>query len=177
MRAYVCLSALFLVLPAVFATGAAQAEIKPIPRPAKIVSGAPAGSRGTLVAPIHKPVVQARNPVVRTAVRKPRAPARSSTRRRLQPATASRGRSRARVVARSRGGRHVPPVRSHGGRRHLPPLPVVPAPTPLGLVAIGEALPPSHEWPAWVFSLLGVLAASEVYLLVHLVRARELAEA
>jgi hypothetical protein len=177
MRASVCLSGLILVLPAVFATGVAQAKIKPIPRPAKIVSGTAAGSRGTLVAPIRKPVVHTRKPVVRTAVRTPRARARTSTRRRLQPATASRGRSRARVVARSRGGRHVPPARSHGGRRHPLPLPVVPEPTPLGLVAIGEALPSSDEWPAWVFSLLGVLAASEVYLLVHLVRARELAEA
>src|SRR4051812_34135006 len=98
MRASVCLSALILVLPAVFATGVAQAKIKPIPRPAKAVGGTAAGSR-TLVAPIHKPVVHVRKPVVRTAVRKTRAPARTSTRHRLKPAKAHRGHRRARAVA------------------------------------------------------------------------------
>ena len=178
MRVSVCLSVLILVLSAVFATGAAQAEIKPIPRPAKTGNGAVAGARGTIVAPIRKPVLHTRKPVVRTAVRTSRAPARSSTRRRSQPTATSRGRSRTRVLARSRGGRHIPPARSRGGRRHLPPLPTVPKPTPLGRVAVGERLPSYEEpWPVWVFSLLGVLAASEMFLLVRLARARELAEA
>jgi hypothetical protein len=166
----------------VFATGVAQAKIKPIPRPSKVAGGTAAASSGALVAPIRKPVLHARKPVVPArksvrTVRKPHAPARTSTRSRLRPATVHRGRSRARVVARSRGGRQVPPAVSHGGRRHLPPPPVVPKPTPLGFVAIGEALPASDDWPAWVFSLLGVLAASELFLLVHLVRARPLAQA
>jgi hypothetical protein len=177
MRVFVCLSAFILVLPAVFATGAAQAKIKPIPRPAKVGGGAAAGSRGTIITPIHKPVVHAKQSVVRTVARKPRAPARIATRR-LKATTTSRGRSRPRVIARSRGGRHVPPARSQGGRRHLPPLPVVPAPTPLAFVAVGEALPSyADPWPQWAFSLLGVLAASEVFLLIRLVRARRLAEA
>jgi hypothetical protein len=49
-------------------------------------------------------------------------------------------------------------------------------PTPLALVATGELLPSSDDpWPAWVFSLLGVMAASEVYLLVRLTRRRSFA--
>ena len=59
------------------------------------------------------------------------------------------------------------------------PPPVVaaaPKPTPLGFVATGELLPSYDDpWPSWVFSLLGVMAASEVYLLVHLARARSFA--
>jgi hypothetical protein len=191
MRAVICIFALILVLPAIFATGVAQAKIKPIPRPAKLREPA-ASTRASAVTPLAKPVVHvkkrvahAKKPVVqrkktvaRTATRKVRAPARASTHRRLRASTTKRV-QRTRVLARSRGGRYVPPAHSHGGRHQPPPLPVVPVapdPTPLGFVAIGEALPSSSDpWPSWVFSLLGVMAASEVYLLVHLARARSFA--
>ena len=81
-----------------------------------------------------------------------------------------------RVLARSRGGRYVPPAISHGGRQAPPVVVTAPKPTPLGFVATGELLPSYDDpWPSWVFSLLGVMAASEVYLLVHLARARSFA--
>ena len=72
----------------------------------------------------------------------------------------------------------MPPAISHGGRQAAPVVATAPKPTPLGFVATGELLPSYDDpWPSWVFSLLGVMAASEVYLLVHLARARSFAEA
>jgi hypothetical protein len=191
MRVLVCIFALILVLPAVFATDYAHAEIKPIPRPGKVAAKPVASSHGSAITPLPRPilhtaklvvhvkraVVRRTKPAVRTAARTVRAPVRASARGRSR-ATPARRVHRARVLARSRGGRYVPPARSHGGRLQppLPVVPVVPAPTPLAFVAGGETLPSYDDpWPSWVFSLLGVMAASEVYLLVHLARARSFA--
>jgi hypothetical protein len=188
MRASVCILALILVVPAIIATNAADAKIKPVPRPEKVAAKPAGTSRGSAITPVAKPAVHAKKVVhakrivraksaARTAARRVRAPIRSTTHRRSRGTTTSRV-HRVRVLARSRGGRYVPPARSHGGRRQ-PPLPVVPAaprPTPLGFVATGEVLPSYDDpWPSWVFSLLGVMAASEVYLLVHLARRRSFA--
>ncbi|MDX6597258.1 MAG: hypothetical protein QOE87_1145 [Gaiellales bacterium] len=191
MRVVVCIFALILVLPAVFATDNAHAEIKPIPRPGKVAAKPVASSHGSAITPLPRPilhtaklvvhvkrvVVRRTKPAVRTAVRTVRAPVRASARGRSR-ATPARRVHRARVLARSRGGRYVPPARSHGGRLQppLPVVPVVPAPTPLAFVASGETLPSYDDpWPSWVLSLLGVMAASEAYLLVHLARARSFA--
>jgi hypothetical protein len=169
MRALFFLFALFLVLPAVFATSFAQAKIKPIPRPA--AKAAKPAVRAT------KAPARAQAPVARVAARAPRA----STTRRLRAATTTRAKRPARVLARSHGGRSAPPSVSHGGRLQPPPLPVAPVapdPTPLGLVAISEARPSEGDaWPAWMLSLLGVLALSEAFLLLHIVRERVFAEA
>ena len=184
MRALVCILALILALPAIVATTDADAKIKPIPRPDEVIGKpAAAASRSTSVAPISRPVIH-RNVVVGTkkavvrrtrpathaATRTVRAPVR--THRRARVTAASRV-HRVRVLARSRGGRYVPPAISHGGRQLPPVVAAAPKPTPLGFVAAGELLPSSDDpWPSWVFSLLGIMAASEVYLLVHLARAR-----
>ena len=193
MRALFCLFALFLVLPAVFATSAV-AEIKPIPRPAAKAKAKPATSAaGSSVTPLARPLVRASKPAVRAkkpaarakarvarvVARAPRASARVSSTRRLRAATTTRAKRPARVLVRSRGGRSAPPSLSHGG--HIPPplpiAPVAPDPTPLGLVAIGEVLPSEGDaWPAWMLSLLGVLALSEAFLLLHIVRERVFAE-
>ncbi len=188
MRALICIFALILVLPAILATDDADAEIKPIPRPDKVSNKPAAASRSSPVAPISRPVVH-RKVVVRTtkavvrrakpathnATRTVRAAVRTSTHRRSTAKAASRV-HRVRVLARSRGGRYVPPAISHGGRQAAPVVVTAPKPTPLGFVATGELLPSYDDpWPSWVFSLLGVMAASEVYLLVHLARARSFA--
>ena len=56
MRATACVCALLCVLLALPVAGA-QADIKPLPKPA-VVSPTPAGSnRGSLIAPVSKPVV------------------------------------------------------------------------------------------------------------------------
>jgi hypothetical protein len=188
MRALVCTVALILALAAVVAAGRADAKIRPIPRPAKAAGAAAAASHSSAVAPLPRPAVHTRpvvvharkavvrrtRPAARTVVRRLRAPVRASTRRRARAVTTHRVQTR--VLARSRGGRYVPPVRSHGGRRQPPVVPVVPQPTPLGFVATGELLPSYDDpWPSWVFSLLGVMAASEVFLVVRLARARSYA--
>ena len=68
------------------------------------------------------------------------------------------------------------PRSATAGRQAPPVVVTAPKPTPLGFVATGELLPSYDDpWPSWVFSLLGVMAASEVYLLVHLARARSFA--
>ena len=164
------------------------------PAARKVTAKPAASARGASVAPLPKPVVRTRKPAVRVEEagrpREARSPARPPARRaprRAPPRRAARGRrrpaGRAGPLACSRAAAGVGTCHPRSATAAVapPPLPVAPAvpdPTPLGLVALGEALPSEgDEWPAWVFSLLGVLAASEVFLLVHLARARAFAEA
>jgi hypothetical protein len=160
MRATGCLCALLGALLALPAAGA-HADIKPLPKPA-VVSSAPApGNRGSLIAPVSKPVVP---PTV-----KPAGPQVTATTR----VTATATRRHAVAPAMSLGGREQPQLAGSGGGRAAPALPPVAvlAPTPLGMVGADEPLPVLGDaWPPWMFALLTLLAFAEAGVLTHLVR-------
>jgi hypothetical protein len=67
-------------------------------------------------------------------------------------------------------------VTAEGGRDQsgiAVPAPPPPEPTPLGLVATGDRVTsPGTSTPAWKIALLALLAATEAFLVVHLVRSR-----
>ena len=165
MRATACLCALLCALLAL-PVAAAQADIKPLPKPA-VISPAPAGSdRGSLIAPVSKPVA--------STIVKPAAPQVAT-----KPVTPTAKRRRALAPAVSFGGREQPQLADTGGGRAAPALPSVAvlAPTPLGMAG-AEAQPAFRDaWPPWMFAVLTLLAVAEAGILAQLVRTSRAARA
>jgi hypothetical protein len=160
MRATACLCALLCVLFAL-PLAAAQADIKPLPKPAVVSSDPAPGDRGSLIAPVSKPVVS-------TTVQPARPQVTTTTH-----VTATATRRQAVAPAVSLGGREQPQPAGSGGGRAAPALPPVAvlAPTPLGIVGADEPLPALGDaWPPWMFALLTLLACAEAGVLTHLVR-------
>jgi len=159
MRATGCLCALIgalFVLP----VATAHADIKPLPKPA-VVSPTPGpGNRGSLIAPVSKPVVP-------TTVQ-PAAPDVATT-----PVTPSATSRKPAAPALSLGGREQPALAGSGGGRAaavLPPVAVL-APTHLGVVSANEPRRVLGDaWPRWMFALLALLALAEAGILAQLVR-------
>jgi hypothetical protein len=174
MRATGCLCALLGALLALQA-GIAEAEITPLPRPART----PASDGGSLIAPVSRPETPT---TIRPATTPPASPSGASMPTLSTPgaagraavATASIAPSQALVPTAAGGGREqewVPP--SGGGRdESLRTTATALAPTPVGLAGAGGT--PSHEdsWPFWLTPLLTLLTAIEAFVLVRLVRAR-----
>lgn len=165
MRATASLCAVFCMLLALPITGA-QADIKPLPKPAGVTAVPTRSEHRSLIAPVSKPVVS-------TTVRrdppqgkvKVKVKAKATT-----PVTPTR--LRAAVPAVSFGGREQPRLAVSGGGRATPVLPpAVLAPTPLGMARAGGPRPAFRDaWPPWMFALLTLLALAEAGLLAQLVR-------
>ena len=169
-----------------FATDNADAKIKPVPRPAKVTKEPANATRSSPVAPVRKPAVH-RKVVRGEEGGRPSCEAAPST---APPASCARPYAPPRTAVRQRWRRSAsgacacslaaagaatcrPLAASEAASAAAAGRPVVPKPTPLGFVASGELLPSSDDpWPSWVFSLLGVMAAAEISLLVHLARAQ-----
>jgi hypothetical protein len=159
MRATASLCAVFCMLLALPITGA-QADIKPLPKPAGVTAVPTRSEHRSLIAPVSKPVVS-------TTVRRdpPQGKVKATT-----PVTPTR--LRAAVPAVSFGGREQPRLAVSGGGRATPVLPpAVLAPTPLGMARAGGPRPAFRDaWPPWMFALLTLLALAEAGLLAQLVR-------
>jgi len=165
MRATASLCAVFCMLLALPITGA-EADIKPLPKPAGVTAVPTRSEHRSLIAPVSKPVVS-------TTVRrdppqgkvKVKVKAKATT-----PVTPTR--LRAAVPAVSFGGREQPRLAVSGGGRATPVLPpAVLAPTPLGMARAGGPRPAFRDaWPPWMFALLTLLALAEAGLLAQLVR-------
>jgi hypothetical protein len=171
MRATGCLCALLGVLLALPAA-IAEAKITPLPKPAGISAKPAASTRGSLIAPVLRP---ATHPTVRPAGPPPPRPQIASRPSTPATRTTSAPRSRRFVPVASDGGRKPGWVAPSGGGRDASAYatPTALAPTPLGLVGAGEALPTyDAPWPSWMIPLLTMLAAGEGFVLVRLVRGR-----
>lgn len=159
MRATASLCAVFCMLLALPITGA-QADIKPLPKPAGVTAVPTRSEHRSLIAPVSKPVVS-------TTVRRdpPQVKVKATT-----PVTPTR--LRAAVPAVSLGGREQPRLAVSGGGRAAPVLlPAVLAPTPLAMARAGGPRPAFRDaWPPWMFALLTLLALAEAGLLAQLVR-------
>jgi hypothetical protein len=158
------LCALLALLPA----SAAQAKIRPLPKPAGIAAK-PGAVRGTaLIAPVSKPAKHARLAAVHPHL------ARTA---RTTPHRTVRARRRGFVPASSHGGRERAwRVLSSGGR--VTAAVAVLLPTPLGIVGSGEALPVySTDWQAWKIGVLTLFALAEAIVLTGLVRGARLERA
>lgn len=161
MRATGRLCALLCALLALLPTSLVQAKITPLPKPAGLAA-TPAAVQGTsLIAPVSRPATHATvTPVRRQIASRPRPALHGSTRaprRGFVPATSLGGRERAWRVL-SSGGREAPAAAGL-------------APTPLGYVGAGEALPAyGYAWPAWKVVLLTLLAVAEGFVVVRLAR-------
>jgi hypothetical protein len=165
MRATGCLCVLLGALAALPVAGA-QAKIKPLPKPVTITPTPAAASRGSLIAPVSKPVVHS---TVKAARPQATPAARTTVRR-----TTSAAQRHAIAPAVSQGGREQPHlVRSASGGRAAPALPAVAVlvPTPLGVVGADEPLPVLRDaWPPWMLALITLLAFAEAAVLALLVR-------
>lgn len=160
MRATGCLCALLGAL-SVLPVAAAQADIKPLPKPAVVTPTPGPGNRGSLIAPVSKPVVP-------TTVR-PARPHVATT----PPATPAATSREPAAPALSLGGREQPALAGSGGGRAAPVLPPVAvlAPTRLGVVGANEPRRVLGDaWPRWMLALLALLALAEVGILAQLVR-------
>ena len=158
MRTTACLCAVVCALLAL-PVAEAQADIKPLPKPA-LVSRAPTGSEHrSLIAPVSKPGVP--------ATVRPAAPQVQPT----PPVTTTRRQVRAPAISFD-GGREQPQLGDSGGGRAAPELPpAVLAPTPLGMARAGAPrLAFRDAWPRWTFGLLALLALAEAAVLAQLVR-------
>ena len=136
----------------------AQADIKPLPKPTGVTAAPTRSERGSLIAPVSKPVVSATVQTDPLQVKK-------------TPTTTVR-RPQAPVPVVSLGGREQPHLADSGGGRAAPALPpAVLAPTPLGMAAAGGPRPALRDaWPPWMFALLTLLALAEAGLVAQLVR-------
>ncbi|MDP9259701.1 MAG: hypothetical protein M3Q31_24550 [Actinomycetota bacterium] len=161
MRATGRLCALLCALLALLPTSLAQAKITPLPKPAGLAAK-PAAVRGTsLIAPVSRPATPTTVAPVRHQVASPR-----TTTVRRTTRTSRHGF----VPAASRGGRERAWRALTSGGRAAPPLAGL-APTPLGLVGAGEALPAdAYAWPPWKVAVLTLLAVAEGFVLVRLAR-------
>src|SRR6476659_309374 len=163
MRATASLCAVFCMLLALPITGA-QADIKPLPKPAGVTAVPTRSEHRSLIAPVSKPVVS-------TTVR--RDPPQGKVKVKVKATTpVTPTRLRAAVPAVSFGGREQPRLAVSGGGRATPVLPpAVLAPTPLGMARAGGPRPAFRDaWPPSMFALLTLLALAEAGLLAQLVR-------
>ena len=162
-----------LVLPARARDRRGARQDQADPAALEVASGdGRSGELGALVAPLPQAVAHAQKPVVRRAgspcasAAKPHAAPRAP-RTRSRPRRCARSGDAAGARASPRQPRRARSVRA--GRQPRRPAPAAAAgPRRAHADAarrssrIGEALPSSRRpWPAWVFSLLGVLAAAE----------------
>src|SRR6476661_6229142 len=161
MRATASLCAVFCMLLALPITGA-QADIKPLPKPAGVTAVPTRSEHRSLIAPVSKPVVST---TVRRDPPQVKVKVKATT-----PVTPTR--LRAAVPAVSLGGREEPRLAVSGGGRAAPVLlPAVLAPTPLAMARAGGPRPAFRDaWPPWMFALLTLLALAEAGLLAQLVR-------
>ena len=165
MRATASLCAVFCMLLALPITGA-QADIKPLPKPAGVTAVPTRSEHRSLIAPVSKPVVS-------TTVRRDPPQGKVKVKVKVKATTpVTPTRLRAAVPAVSFGGREQPRLAVSGGGRATPVLPpAVLAPTPLGMARAGGPRPAFRDaWPPWMFALLTLLALAEAGLLAQLVR-------
>jgi len=160
MRATGRLCALLCALLALLPPSLAQAKIRPLPKPAGLAAKPGAVQGTSLIAPVSRPDT----PTTVAPVRPDVASTRTATVR-----TTTRTSPHGFVPAASRGGRERVVRALSSGGREAPPVAGL-APTPIGLVGAGEALPAYDASPSWKVAVLTLLAVAEGFVLVRLAR-------